>query len=153
MIRLKKSGMVKQIGICNVRMRQLEKMKKWEVVPDIIQIERNPLRVCASETKFCREQGFLLQAYSPLCKMDTRIRDSEILKKIAEKYAKNIGQIVMRWHIDSGYIPIFTSTKPMRVKEYLDIFDFQLSSEEILEINSLNEDYKMYLEACACPGF
>jgi diketogulonate reductase-like aldo/keto reductase len=121
--------------------------------PDIIQIERNPLRTCLEETDFCKNIGFELQAYSPLCKMDSRISNSDIIKNLANKYGKSIGQVVLRWHIDTGCIPIFTTTKDARVKEYTDIMDFHLLPDDILQINSLNEDYKMYLEACACPGF
>lgn len=153
MVELKQEGLVREIGICNVRMRHLRKFEKWKLPPEIIQIERNPLRICMDEVKFCIDHGIKIQAYSPLCKMDTRIRDNEDLIKIASKYKKNVGQIVLRWHIDTGVMPIFTSSKPNRVKEYTDIYDFMLTADEIEKINEINEDYKIYLEACVCPGF
>ncbi len=152
-VRLYDKGRVRKIGICNVRMRQLRRLVKYDFPPQIIQIERNPLRVCAEEIEFCGEHGIEVQSYSPLCKMDARIKDNVILKNLSLKYQKNIGQTVMRWHIDTGVTPIFTSTKPERVREYAAINDFKLTEKEIADISSLNVNYKMYLESWSCPGF
>ena len=85
--------------------------------------------------------------------MDTRLRNSKILQRIAEKYDKNIGQVILRWHIDTECIPVFMSKKKNRIKENLDIFDFHLEKDEIDEISSLNENYKIFLESWGCLGF
>lgn len=153
MIHLQQYGLVKRIGICNVRVRQLREMLQKEVIPQIVQIERNPLRICSEEIALCQKHQIEVQAYSPLCKMDPRIRNNPILYSIAQKYGKNIGQIVLRWHLDTGVIPIFTSKKQTRIKDYAEIFDFCLNQEEIDCISALNENFKMYLESCICPGF
>lgn len=149
---LKKYGKVKKIGICNVRIRHLREYENKGLKPDIIQIERNPLRTCEREVEFCNQHNIELQAYSPLCKMDKRIAESTILKKISEKYQKNIGQIVLRWHLDTGANPIFTSTKKERVIQYTELEDFSLTEKDILQISALNMNYKYYLESCLCPG-
>lgn len=153
LVQMQAQGMVRQIGISNVRMRQLRQMVRWDVPPQIIQIERNPLRTCTTEIDFCRQHGILVQAYSPLCKMDVRIRDDADLLALAEKYHKSVGQVVLRWHLDSGVMPIFTSTKPARVQEYAALDDFCLTDEEIATVTAKNIDYKMYLESWKCPGF
>lgn len=153
MVRAREQGLTKQIGICNVRMRQLEQYSRYNELPQVIQIERNPLRICEKEVLFCNEHGIEVQAYSPLCKMDERIRNSTVIRNIAAKYYKSEGQVVLRWHQDTGVVPVFTSTKPQRILEYADIFDFSLTEEEKIEISSLNENYKMYLESWLCPGF
>lgn len=150
---MKKDGLVRYIGICNVRMRQLEKLIDYDTIPQIIQLERNPLRTCDKEILFCHEHNISVQAYSPLCKMHKDIANSEMLQNLADNHLKNIGQIVLRWHLDTGVIPIFTSKKETRVQEYTDLYDFSLSKEEIEMVFSMNRDYKLYLEACACPGF
>ncbi len=151
-VKIREEKLSHKIGICNVRMRHLKGYLGADSIPDIIQIERNPLRTCEKEISFCHQHGIDVQAYSPLCKMDERLRDNEILKRISEKYGKSVGQIILRWHIDTGVTPIFTSTKPIRVREYASIFDYKLSKNEIKEISSLNIDYKMYLESMSCPG-
>lgn len=151
--KLQKEGIVRYIGICNFRMRQLRKLYEYEVIPQFIQLERHPLRTCEREIAFCHSNNITVQAYSPLCKMHSDIANSEIIYGLAEKYNKNIGQIVLRWHLDTGVIPIFTSKKESRIREYTSIDDFSLTNEEVELINEMNKDYKMYLEACVCPGF
>lgn len=152
-IKLKEEHVVNKIGICNLRVRQLETLEKKERLPEILQIERNPLFTCEKEIGFCKEHNIIVQAYSPLCKMHERIRENMELNDMAVKYKKSVGQIVLRWQLDTGVIPIFTSTKRTRVQEYADIFNFELTDEEIRAVTSLNINYKMYLESLICPGF
>ena len=152
-LELKEKGKVKRIGICNVRSRHLYIYYDRGILPDIIQIERNPLRTCEKETDYCLNNNIEVQAYSPLCKMDKRLSDSLIISDIAQKYNKNIGQVILRWHIDTGVVPVFTSTKEERVCQYSELFDFSLNEEDVKRISSLNENYKIYLESCFCPGF
>lgn len=146
-------GIVKRIGVSNVRERQLRRVLQCNIPPQIVQIERNPLRTCDKEVTLCHEHGIEVQAYSALCKMDARIRDNVAVREIAKTHNKSVGQTVLRWHIDTGVIPIFTSKKTARIKEYTEIFDFELSKQEVKTISSLNENYKIYLESCVCPGF
>lgn len=153
LIKLKEKQSVRYIGICNLRMRHLNKLEKYIVKPDIIQIERHPLRTCREEMHFCQKNGIVLQAYSPLCKFVPQIRDSIILKRIAEKYGLNIGQLVLIWHLNTGDVPIFTSKKASRIMEYASIESLKLTAEEINIISSLNLDYKLYLESLICSGF
>ena len=151
--KLYEEGIVNRIGVCNVRERHIKRLLNSNFPPQIVQVERNPLRICKEEVALCKENEIEIQAYSSLCKMDSRIKDSAEVNRIAEAHNKSVGQIVLRWHLDTGVIPIFTSTKPQRIKEYTDIFDFKLSKREIDIIDSLNENYKMFLESCICPGF
>ena len=142
--KLYESGIVKNIGICNLRVRHLKKYIQYDIHPQFLQIERHPLRTCIQELEFCKEHGIKVMSYSPICQMDTRLKNSKILQRLAEKYNKNIGQVILRWHIDTGCIPVFMTKKAKRVKENLDIFDFHLEKEEIDEISSLNENYKNF---------
>ena len=153
MVDLRQEQKVKHIGICNVRKRHLEQLIQWDIPPEMIQIERNPLLTFSEEIAFCKQQQIAVQAYSPLCKMDDRIKDNQFLNEIAEKYEKNVGQIVLRWHLDTGVNPIFTSRKESRIQEYSDIFGFSLTKDELEKINEMNIDYKLYLESFVCPGF
>ena len=104
------------------------------------------------EAAFCKASGFALQAYSPLCKMDSRIKNSAAIAAIACNHQKDAGQVVLRWHLETGSAPIFTSKNIERIKRYADIFSFSLSADEIAQISSLNEGFKLYLESFACPG-
>ena len=81
------------------------------------------------------------------------IKDSEILREISSHTGKSIAQVILRWHYQRGTVPVFKSTKPYRLKENIDIFDFVLSDEDINRINTLGQDYKYHLESASCPGF
>lgn len=153
MARLKENGLARRIGISNVRLPHLKKLKELGIVPDILQIERHPLNTFAREVEFCKQHKILLQDYSPLCKMHPRLRENPKLEEMARRYHCDLGQIILRWHIDTGAIPVFTSTKPERVALYSRIEDFSLTREEIEAISSLNCNHKLYLESLVCPGF
>lgn len=153
MQKLKSIGTVKEIGICNVRVRHLKEWEKQGITPKVIQIERHPLCICESEMIFCKKHNIKILSYSPLCRMHPDIKNSEALIQIAKKYNKNIGQVVLRWQIDTGCHPVFMSKKPTRITENANIMDFSLEASEIEQINQLNKDYKIFLTSWGCPGF
>ena len=151
--KLKEQGKIKYIGLSNVRKRHIDKLiKETSIKPDIIQIERHPLRVCSEYIDYCQKQNIIVEAYSPICRMDKRLIESETLKKISLKYKKNIAQIILRWHLDTQVIPIFMTKKALRIQENSDIYDFSLTPEEIVLINGMNINYKIFVESACCPG-
>lgn len=154
MLKLKEYGLCKYVGLSNVRISHLKKIKsQFGCFPDFIQIERHPMRTCEDIMAFCNEFQIKVQAYTPLCRMNPYIFDNCYVQAIADKYYKNIGQIVLRWHIQTGSIPIFTSTKKSRVSSNLNVFDFCLDDEEIKTISELNCNYKFFLESYESPGY
>lgn len=153
LVKLKKKGLTTSIGICNLRKRHLENLKAQGIVPEILQIERHPLNTFNDEVEWCMKNNIILQDYSPLCKMHPIIKENKELNSIAEKYNKDLGQIILRWHIDTGAIPIFTSKNIERIKQYSRLFDFELGKEDINIISGINCNHKLYLESLVCPGF
>ena len=153
LVKLKEKGLAKEIGICNLSIRHLKKFTADGIVPDILQIERHPLNTFRDEAEWCVEHNIELQDYSPLCKMHPLIQRNSEINSIANKYSKNVGQIILRWHIDTGAIPVFTSKKPERIKQYSDIWDFKLTQEDIEAVYRINHNHKLYLESLICPGF
>ena len=149
-------GIVKYIGLCNTNERVLNKFIDKEyfkrIFPSVVQNEISPLRTCDEELKFFIKKGVAIQAYSPLCRMIKPVKESATLNLLAKKYNKNIGQIILRWHIDRGITPIFTSTNPERIASNVDILNFSLNKEDINLINNMNENYKIFLESYGCPG-
>lgn len=151
--KLKECGKVKYIGLSNVRERHVEfLMDKTGILPDVVQIERHPLRVCLKDVDYFHSKNIMIQAYSPVCRMDKRLYESRVLREIAEKYNKTIGQVILRWHIDTGVTPVFMTTKTSRVKENTQIFDFALTVKDITAINNLDINYKIFVESVCCPG-
>ena len=102
---------------------------------------------------YCKAHGIKVYSYSPICRMHPDLRNSDVLQHIAGKYQKNIGQVILRWHIDTCAVPIFMSKNPKRVVDNLHIFDFELTDDEIKRISSLDKNYKIFLESWGCPGF
>ncbi len=153
LINLKEKGVARQIGICNLRLRHLEALKLQGIIPDTLQIERHPLNTFDKEVEWCHTNSVALQAYSPLCKMHQHIRENQALNAIARKYNKDLGQVILRWHIDTGATPVFTSKNLDRIRLYAHLSDFSLTKEEINTISACNCNHKLYLESLICPGF
>ena len=150
---LKKEGCIKEMGLSNVRHRHVEKLlKETGIMPDVIQIERHPLRICKEDVEYFKNKGITVEAYSPVCRMDERLVESTLLHEIALKYNKTIGQVILRWHIDTGVVPVFMTKKESRVAENMDVFDFSLSIEEVEKISSMDINYKIFVESVCCPG-
>lgn len=152
---LLKEGIVNTIGLSNMNVRTYEKFLQIfpEKEPSIIQNEISPLNVCEEDVYYFQKRGIQLEAYSPLCRMIPKIKDSRKLKEIAHKYGKSIPQLIIRWNVQRDIIPIFTSEKPERIIDNLQVFDFEISWEDMNEINAMNENYKIFPESFGCPGY
>ena len=150
-----KSGKVRAIGMANYRVRHFEHLFKEgiDIMPHCVQFELHPMRTADDIVAYCRERNIAIQAYSPLCRMIKKIRESKELQEIADRHQKSVAQIILRWHIQNKTVPVFKSLKPQRLKENFDIFDFELSNDEMLQVASLDEDYKYHLESASCPGY
>ena len=150
-----KSGKVKAIGMANYRLRHFKTLEEagFEITPHCVQYECHPMRTADDILNYCRRNNIGVQAYSPLCRMIPEIMSSDILRNLAYKYQKTIGQIILRWHIQRGTVPVFKSTKPERLAENIDVFDFRLTDDEVLQISSLDCDYKYHIESASCPGY
>ena len=79
--------------------------------------------------------------------MDKRLTGSRGLQELGRKYNKSIPQIILRWHLDTKVIPVFMSNKAERIRENANIYDFSLQQCEIEDINSLNINYKLFVES------
>lgn len=149
------SGKVHAIGMANYHVRHFEKL--WEagfdIAPHCVQFEHHPMRTADDIVAFCRAHNIVIQAYSPLCRMVDPIKNSPILKAIANRTGKSVGQIILRWHYQHQSIPCFKSVNIKRLEENFNIWNFELPIEDMEAINSMNCDYKYHIESASCPGF
>lgn len=135
---LYKIGKVKAIGVCNFKIGHLEELKATaEIMPMVNQIEIHPLSSKDTMLDYCNKNNIQLVAWSPI--MRGKIFSNELIIALAEKYKKTIAEIILRWHIQRGVIPIPKSSNEERIKENFDIFDFEISKEDMDIIDSLNE--------------
>lgn len=130
---------VKSIGVSNFHPHHLEKLlAETTIVPAVNQIELNPLQTQKKVLGYCLEKGIQVEAWSPL--MNAEVLDHPTLKTIASKYNKTTAQVILRWQVQTNIVTIPKSMTPSRIAENLNIFDFELNTEDILMIESLNKD-------------
>lgn len=138
LIDAQKTGLIRSIGVSNFLPEHLDRLEKETgVVPVINQIELHPYFNQEEQLKFNQSKNIQTQAWSPLGR-DNASTSEEIIVNIAEKYGKSPAQVVLRWDVDRGVLPIPKSTHVGRQAENMDIFDFKLTDEEIKKINTIS---------------
>ncbi|MEC3660140.1 aldo/keto reductase [Bacillus velezensis] len=139
---LYRDGRIKAIGVSNFQIHHLKHlMKETEIKPMINQVEYHPRLTQKELLAFCTEQGIQLEAWSPL--MQGQLLDHPVLQEIAEKYGKSAAQVILRWDLQNGVITIPKSTKKHRIEENANVFDFELSADDMKRINDLNENLRV----------
>lgn len=138
LIHLQKEGLVRSIGVSNFQIRHLKHIiEETGVVPVVNQVELHPLLSQKELLAYARENNIVLEAWSPLMQGNL---DHPVLAQIAEKYGKTTAQVILRWDIQNGLIVIPKSIKEHRIRENANIFDFELSAEDMAAIDGLNEN-------------
>lgn len=147
---LKDKGLCRSIGVCNCNERHLEEIKKIaKYMPTVNQIECHPLFTQEDLREYCNKNNIKVLAYTSTARMDERLNKT-CLVPIAKKYNKSVAQIILRWHYQIGNIPIFNTTVPKRYEENIDIFDFNLSNEEVEQISKININSRLRYDPENC---
>jgi diketogulonate reductase-like aldo/keto reductase len=148
---LYKEGYCKAIGVANCHQRHLEEIFKIaEIIPMINQIEIHPLFTQKPLIEFCKSKGITVEAYTPIARFDDRLVRLPVLNAIARKYDKTVVQVVLRWHIQNGVIPIVRSLNKRRQLENISIFDFELTEDEMSRIDSFNINSRLRYDPDNC---
>ncbi|OFI46494.1 2,5-diketo-D-gluconic acid reductase [Floricoccus penangensis] len=131
-------GKIKSIGVSNFHERHLTPLLATaKIKPSVNQIYLNPSDQQKDIVKFNKENGILTEAYSPLG--TGKILELPTLMKIAEKYNKSTAQIALRWSLDKGFLPLPKSVTESRIIQNAELFDFDLTAEEISILDGLDE--------------
>jgi diketogulonate reductase-like aldo/keto reductase len=139
MERLYNEKLVRAIGVCNFQIHHLEDLAAHgNEKPVVNQIELHPHLTQEPLREYCQEHDIAVEAWSPLAR--GRVLENPALLQLAEKHGKSPAQIILRWHLQNGHIIIPKSVHKNRIRENADIFDFELSMEEMNDISSLNKD-------------
>jgi diketogulonate reductase-like aldo/keto reductase len=134
-----KEGLSHSIGVSNFTIRHLkELLASTDVVPAVNQVEFSPFLFQKELMEFCQGKGIVLQAYSPLTH-GARLKDPR-LKKVAGKYGKSPAQVLIRWNLQHSVVPLPKSSRPERMKENAEVFDFTLSAEDMAFLDHMNEN-------------
>jgi 2,5-diketo-D-gluconate reductase A len=139
MVELYKQGKVKAIGVSNFHPdRVMDIITFNEVVPAVNQIETHPFNQQIDAQKFLTENGVQIESWGPFAEGRNNLFHNELLLSIAAKYKKSLAQVVLRWLTQRGVVVIPKSVKKERIKENFNIFDFELSDEDMAAIKTLD---------------
>lgn len=128
------------IGVSNFTVEHLEELAKLSsTVPAVNQVEFHPFLYQAELQDYCRKHGIVLEAYSPL--MRGNRLDHPVLQEVAQAHARSVPQVLIRWGLQHGVVEIPKSTRPERIRENLNVFDFELSPPEMARLDSLDEGH------------
>ncbi|AOZ91191.1 aldo/keto reductase [Paenibacillus crassostreae] len=132
-------GKVKVIGVANFEIQHLEELRKHsKILPMINQIETHPEFPQNELHEYLKEHQILHEAWGPLGQGNKALLEHPVLQKIALAHQITVAQVILRWHIERGIIIIPKSSNLKRMKENSQIFDFELTSDDIEKINQLN---------------
>lgn len=134
---------IRAIGVSNFKPHHLDELLKGaEVVPTVNQIELHPLLQQKETRDYCEAHNIKVESYSPLMRGGESL-EAPALVDIAQKHDKSAAQVVLRWHLQNGLIVIPKSVTPKRIKENFDVFDFELSAEDMQAIEALDEGQRI----------
>lgn len=141
---LYKAGKIKAIGVCNFKEHHLETlMAATEIVPAVNQVEFHPLFNQAELQTYCESKGIKVMAWSPLMRGGEWL-EHPILSSLADKHRKTAAQIIIKWHLQQNRLVIPKSQNDDRIKENFDVFDFELSKEDLEAIDSLHTNERQF---------
>ena len=140
-----KEGKVRAIGLSNFTKAQIQEiLALCEVKPAILQTEIHPYSQEKEMKEFLTSQGMVIQAWYPLGHGDKTLLEEPLFAKLGRKYGKSSAQIILRWHLQDGNVVIPGSKNPEHIRANFDLFDFELTREEMAEIAALNKDKRYY---------
>ena len=139
LIELRERGLTRSIGVSNFHAPHLERLiSATSVVPSVNQIELHPLLTQRPLVAASRALGVQVEGWSPLA--HGQILDRAELEQIAEAHGTSVAQVVIRWHLQLGYIVIPKSVTPARIASNFDVFDFELSDDELAAVSALGSE-------------
>ena len=136
-----KSGRARAIGVSNFMEHQLDKLlQDAKIVPAVDQVECHPHLSQQSLLTYCEKAGIAFEAWSPLGGTGGKLLDDPVLKKIAGKYGKSVAQVILRWDLQRGMITIPKSIHQKWIIANADLYNFELSADDIKVINELDRN-------------
>jgi len=144
---LYKEGKTRAIGVSNFQPdRVMDLMSFNEIVPAVNQIETHPFHQQIESHKFLQENGIQHESWGPFAEGKNDLFKNELLASIGKKYNKSIAQVVLRWLTQRGVVAIPKSVRKERMEENFNIFDFQLSDEDMQSIQTLDQKVSAFFD-------
>ena len=151
MEKLYEEGYVKHLGVANCHQHHLDEILKiCKHKPEVGQFEIHPLFTQKPLIQYYKEHGIVVEAYTPIARYDDRLVRLPLLKKLEKKYNKTFVQIILRWHIQNGIIPLVRSMSKEHQLENFSVFDFELSQEDMAAIDAININSRLRYDPDNC---
>ena len=132
-----RDGRARSIGVSNFQPHHLRRIHtEGEITPAVNQVEVNPYLTQDEVRRFCADHEIVIEAWSPLGR--GRVLADPTVEDIARTYGRTPAQVVLRWHIERGDVVFPKSVSPARIRENIDIFDFELTGEDVEAVAALN---------------
>lgn len=139
---LYRAGRVGAVGVSNFQIHHLERLAETsELIPAVNQVERHPLLRQNELMTYMREHNIVPVAWAPL--MQGGLFDEPVLADIASEVNRSIAQVILRWHLQTGWVIIPKSIKAHRIQENFTLHDFELSDDQVARIDALNQEKRV----------
>lgn len=140
-----KEGKVRALGLSNFPQEKIaEVIDHAEIKPQLVTVECHPYFAQSDLREYLSQYGIVIEAWYPLGHGDKGLQEEPVFTKLAEKYGKTAAQVILRWHVQMGTSIIPGSKNPAHIADNADIFDFELTDEEMAEIAKLDGKKKYY---------
>ena len=137
LVKLQQAGLVRAIGTSNFKPTHLQRLFDAGLCPQVNQIHLDPWHARADHVEVHEAHGIVTESWSPLGRANAMLADPAIVD-VARHYGRSPAQIILRWHTQLGYVPVPKSSNPERLAQNLDVFDFELTAEELAAISALD---------------
>jgi diketogulonate reductase-like aldo/keto reductase len=138
------AGKVRSIGLSNFYENLDDVLNNCKIKPAVLQVECHPYWDQEDLKKRVEKYGTIIESWYPIGHGDKSLIENEIFTKLGQKYKKTNVQIILRWHIQKGNVVFPKSSNPKHIKENSEIFDFNLTNEEMAEINKLGKTKRFF---------
>ena len=131
-------GRAKAIGVSNFKPAHLDTLlAESKIVPAVNQIELHPMHIQREIRDYCTAHNIIIESYSPIMR-GGEILENELISGLAQKYGKTPAQVVLRWHVQHGFVVIPKSVNQKRLQENIGLFDFELGDDDMQQIDSMD---------------
>jgi 2,5-diketo-D-gluconate reductase A len=146
LVALLRDGLVRAVGASNFTPAHLRRLlDATGVTPDVNQLQLSPYVVQEDGRAFAAERGIVVQSWSPLGR-GPELRSEPVVAEVAQRYGRTPAQILLRWHIELGLVPVPKSEDPKRLRENIAVFDFALTTEDVARISALDRGDEQVLD-------
>ncbi|KAL1735512.1 NADP-dependent oxidoreductase domain-containing protein [Schizophyllum commune] len=130
------AGKIRTVGVSNYGVKHLEEIRAANYeLPSVNQIELHPLCQQKEIVEYCNQNNIVVQAYCPIIRGQM---DNAVIQSVAKKHARDPAQILIRWSLQRGFVPLPKSETPSRIHSNAQVYDFELSDEDVAQLNSLD---------------